>query len=95
MMTKVDGHSWNRRQDNDMFGEFNFRNKSPRLTMFIPMDVASEEKSPDYIVANKATGEMELYLRKRKNRMKTIYMIICQGLKSTKDNRLLILVGII
>ena len=57
--------------------KFNFRNKSPRLTIdTIPIDVASEKK-PQITLANKrATGKWGTSPPKRKNRMKTIYMIV-------------------
>ena len=56
--------------------KFNFRNKSPRLTIdTIPMEVASE-KAPDYIGQQEGNWEMGHIPPKRKNRMKTIYMIV-------------------
>ena len=57
--------------------KFNFRNKSPRLTIdTIPMEVASE-KNPQTTLANKrATGKWGTSPPKRKNRMKTIYIIL-------------------
>lgn len=57
--------------------KFNFRNRSPRLTIdTIPIDVASEKK-PQITLANKrATGKWGTSPPKRKNRMKTIYMIV-------------------